>query len=394
MKLVALHTDFRIYWPARLNHLSKSLQKRGDELFVIEIAGKGSPYAFAESSNTSDMYWTCLFPEEELENISPAVAKKRVLLELDKIKPDAVLAGAFAFPSGAAAIDWSKKNNKSVIIFDDAKKENVPRSFIVNLIKRVFYYNIDAILCPSPDWNNTFNYWGFKNEAIFYGMDIVDNAFWKETQEEQLTIELPKRFFLCIGRQIPCKNFQMVIQAYQNVAHYTDYHLVFIGNGEDRSSLESLVNDAFRSRIHFFSFQNQKTLRQIYHKASFFILSSISETWGLVVNEAMASGLPIIVSKQCGCASTLIQDSANGFVFDANNQSELESILVKVFSLSQNELQDMKKRSLNIIDNWDLDRFSQGAIDAMDYALNNKRKKLYFVSKYLLKKWTGRYNQI
>ena len=394
MKIVALHTDFRIYWSARLKHLSESLRKRGDELVVIEIAGKGSPYAFAGPSDILDIDWICLFPEGDMENISSIDARKRVLAELEKIKPDVVLAGSFAYPSGAAAINWSKNNNKSVVIFDDAKKEDVPRSYLVNLIKKVFYSNVDAILCPSSDWDDTFRYWRLKKDAVFYGVDVVDNAFWYEFQEEQLAIELPKQFFLCVGRQIPCKNFQMVIRAYQNIACNTDYHLVFVGDGEERVLLERLVDDTFCSKVHFFSFQDQKTLRQIYHNASFLILSSVSETWGLVVNEAMASGLPIIVSKQCGCASTLVKNSVNGFVFDANKQSELESILVKVFSLSQNELQSMKKQSLDIICNWDLDRFSCGAIDAIDYARRNKRKPFYFLLKFMLNRWTGRYNPV
>ena len=69
MKIVFTHTDFRIYWPARLNALNTFLQNKGIDLEVIEIAGAGSPYNFAGTSNNNPSFWHCLFPDKRMEEI-------------------------------------------------------------------------------------------------------------------------------------------------------------------------------------------------------------------------------------------------------------------------------------------------------------------------------------
>lgn len=392
MRIVALHTDFRLYWPARLKKLSSDLERRGDKLTIIEISGKGSPYAFASKEIHTDLDWICLYPDGKMEDIPPGKAKKEIFELLNKINPDAILSGAIAFPSGASAVDWAKKNNKAVVIFDDSKLEDVPRNFIVNGVKRAIYSNVDAILCPAEDWLPTFQHWGFNKEAVFFGEDVVDNSFWNKKAD--YTKSLPKHYFLTVGRQIERKNFIGLLNAFysmQTSNPESKYELVLIGNGPQRESLENSVPDQLKNKVHFIDFQSQEDLREIYQRASVFILPSQSEQWGLVVNEAMAAGLPVIVSRQCGCAASLVQQ--NGFLFHANDTEQLVRILQKVDSLEKVVLKEKGNRSLEIIREWDLDRFSTGAIDAIDYATNHKRKPFYFLGKIILQKWNGRYNQ-
>ncbi|MDL2323427.1 glycosyltransferase family 4 protein [Bacteroidales bacterium OttesenSCG-928-A17] len=394
MRIVALHTDFRLYWPARLKKLSSDLEQRGDELTVVEISGKGSPYSFASKETNADLNWICLFPNERMEDLNPKEAKTTVLQKLDKLMPDAILSGSIAFSSGAAAVDWAKRNDKAVVIFDDSKLEDVPRNFIVNSVKKIIYSNVDAVLCPAEDWLNTFRFWGFKKEAVFFGEDVVDNQFW--TRKTTGTQELPDRYFLAVGRQIERKNFIVLLNAFylfrKNNPDST-YELVLVGDGPERKELEKRVPEEIKNKVHFFNFKEQEELREIYQRASVFILPSLSEQWGLVVNEAMAAGLPVIVSKQCGCASSLVSENQNGFLFNAGDTEQLVAVLQKINKLKDLELKNMGKKSQEIISQWDLDRFSKGAIDAVYYAVNNRRKPFYFLAKFLLNKWNGRYNQ-
>lgn len=393
MKVVALHTDFRLYWPARLKHLSLELEKRGDQLTIIEIAGKGSPYAFASESNDRPDNWLCLFPEEKIEDIDPKAAKKEIFKLLNEIRPEVIIAGAIAFPSGASAVDWAKRNNKAVVIFDDSKLEDVPRGFIVNTIKKMVYANVDAIFCPAEDWIDTFQYWGFSKEAVFFGEDVVDNHYWNiKTNDTQ---SLPKKYFLSVGRQIERKNLKTLVDSFCLLHKQhpdTGYELVLVGNGPQRKELEYSIPIQMKEKIHFLNFKSPVDLREIYQRAAFFVLPSRSEQWGLVVNEAMAAGLPIAVSRQCGCALSLVQRNENGFVFDANDVSELTNILIKVDQLSDEERMLMAEKSKEIIARWDLDRFSSGAIAAMEYAKENKKQPSSIFEKYLLRMWNGRYN--
>ena len=119
MKIVALHTDFRIYWPARLRKLNEVLNWRGDSLEVIEIAGLGSPYAFAAKRKEDDLLWHILFPNRKPEELDGATIKSSLFKALTRINPDVIIAGAIAFPSGALAVRWGQKTGTKVIIFDD-----------------------------------------------------------------------------------------------------------------------------------------------------------------------------------------------------------------------------------------------------------------------------------
>ena len=84
LKVVIVHTDFRIYWPARLKALTGYLLTRDISLDIVEISGSGSPYFFAEKINGQPGNWHCLFPEERMEDISPADANLSVLNKLDE----------------------------------------------------------------------------------------------------------------------------------------------------------------------------------------------------------------------------------------------------------------------------------------------------------------------
>jgi len=106
MKIVFTHTDFRIYWPARLRELTYFLNQRNIDLEIVEIAGKGSHYSFENSFRHLRSNWHCLFPDEKIEHVSFSRANLMLRKTLDNISPDIVFAGAIAFPSGAAAVRW------------------------------------------------------------------------------------------------------------------------------------------------------------------------------------------------------------------------------------------------------------------------------------------------
>ena len=90
-------------------------------------------------------------------------------------------------------------------------------------------------------------------------------------------------------------------------------------------------------QVRFPGFQNQRAMSAYYHAADCLVLPSLrDETWGLVVNEALAHGVPAVVSDQVGCAPDLIQDGATGAVFDAGDADSLAIALRRVLPLLNN----------------------------------------------------------
>ena len=375
MKVVVIHTDFRIYWPARLQALNVFLQEYGIDMEVIEIAGTGSPYAFAGKENANDVTWHILFPTKKMEELSNKYIKKELYKKLNSIQPDVLIAGAIAFPSGALSVAWAKKHKKKVICFDDAKIDAVPRSGLINFIKQQIYNGVYAILYPSADWDDTGRFWGFNKEQLFYGIDVVDNSFWQDYNEESTIAE---KYFLAVGRQIPKKNFFHIVFSYKK------YHerygakaipLVMVGEGVEHGRIERFIQkNHLTEKVKLLPFKTQSELKSIYHKSEAFIISSDNtETWGLVINESMACGIPVIASDQCGATHTLVKDGVNGYSFSLDDSNDLYNKMCLYHELTQDKKDGMRHQALETIKDWDLSRFCKGCYDAIQYVIVQKR---------------------
>ncbi len=404
--LVALvHTDFRLYWPSRIMALFNYLNKTGDHLRVIEIAGRGSPYSFSGAAE-HDAYWSCLFPQKQMEDIPSSAAAESIYQVLDEIHPDVVISGPIAYPSGAAAVRWARRRKKPVVIMDNARLQDVPRSPIVNWVKRRIYANVDALLIPALSHVRDYKFWGLAEEQMFFGVNVVDNDFFAvraalaRNNDEAVRAKygLPKRFFLGIGRQIPKKNWLALIHAFASVNSTVaaEWGLVLVGDGPEAKRLQSAAEKT-DGRVVFLPFQNQENLSEIYGVAVCFILPSLyGETWGNVINEAMACRLPVMVSEQCGCAETLVRDGYNGWQFDPHNNDQLAALINKFISLSEEERKQMGENSFQIIRQWALDRFCEGIWQAVQFCMKKPARGYAapVIDRIILNLWKGRYRPV
>lgn len=397
MKIVALHTDFRIYWPARLKSLSDFLISQGNSLEVIEIAGEGSPYAFAGRKKTNDLKWHILRPNDKPEDLSGKEVKQELFNLLDSINPDVIFAGAIAFPSGALAVQWCKKNNKGVIIFDDAKIEAVKRNGLINFIKQSVYNGVDAMLYPAKEqWSETGHFWGFEDERMFDAVDVVDNDFWSSEKSEN---PYGFEYMMAVGRQIPKKNYLTIVKAYhkyaETVGRNNAYKFILIGDGpEHKTIMDYIKKNALNDLVVCHEFMNQQDLRRCYTHANLLCSNSnSSETWGLVINEAMCCGCAIIASKECGATDVLVHESDNGYKTLCNDIDGLADAFIKYHNLTKQEKSKMAEASRQIISQWGLERFSYGVYNAAKYVINNKRRP-NILSRIIINKWNGRYNPV
>lgn len=390
MNIAIIHTDFRLYWPARLQALQCFLKTKKMTLHIIELAGSGSPYAFAERSHLAIENWSTLFPEKKMEDLSGANIKKQLYTLLQKINPEVIIAGAIAFPSGALSINWAKKNKRGIVIFDDAQITDVPRNKIINFIKRRIYKNVDAMFYPASTWEETGFFWNFKAEQLFYGVNTVDNYFWKQSEKTK------KKYHLFIGRLIPEKNITFLLNAYQKIKDkFQDFpELWFVGDGIEKKTIDKYIKDFHIETVETLPFVTQEELRSIYKSAECLILPSIKETWGLVINEAMASGLPIIASTQCGATATLVKEGINGYQFNPFDVQSLVEKWEKFYLQNPTDKIKMGQESYRIIQEWGLDKFTSGAYQAIEYALQHKSNYKGIIDYCIINLWKGRYRPI
>jgi glycosyltransferase involved in cell wall biosynthesis len=381
-----------MYWPPRLLALGRSLRKRGDELFVIEIAGNGSPYDFVGQNHTNrELAWSVLFPNGDLRQMSGRKMARAVEGKLDE------------FPSGAAAVRWARRNHVGIVIFDNARLEDVPRCRVTEFVKQRIYANIDAVLIPAESHTSSYIHWGIKRNYMFFGVNVVDNK-WFSSRADVLRLEktkflrdkkLPSKFFLGVGRHIEKKNWVMCLEAYRQYRQRSSesmWGLVLIGDGSEHACLEETIVNRSIHDVYLPGTISGDDLVNFYAAAGALVLPSLyGETWGLVVNEAMACGLPILVSRQCGCAETLVQNGMNGLVFSPENPEELAACMLQMSSLSDEERSKMGLSSKEIVRSWGLERFVEGAEAAISACSNMDRGFVSVLDRLLIGYWNGRF---
>ncbi len=161
-----------------------------------------------------------------------------------------------------------------------------------------------------------------------------------------------------------------------------------MGDGPLRSELCQLINDlGLEGSVLLTGFRQYADLPAYYGLASAFILASTTDQWGLVVNEAMASSLPVLVSNRCGCARDLVREGVNGYTFDPYDEEGLAELMFRTADLARGEsaLQKMGAASREIIKAWGPDRFAGGLLGAVETALQHPCPQTDLVARMLLR---------
>ncbi len=139
--------------------------------------------------------------------------------------------------------------------------------------------------------------------------------------------------------------------------------VVFLGNGQLRDELERLAQDPPRVNVFFPGFQNQTQLSRFYHAADLLILPSReSETWGLVVNEALHHGLPCVVSEAVGCAPDIVEANITGMVFETGSSQSLASALQQAFNFVGRD--DVRRSCRQMVSGYSVEGAAKGIAEA------------------------------
>ena len=223
-------------------------------------------------------------------------------------------------------------------------------------------------------------------DRIFPGYDVVDNEHFQRGAAQaqanapalRARLGLPENYFLASSRFIEKKNLPRLLSAfaaYKESAPAGSWPLVLLGDGPLRAQLEDQIRQLNLTRhVTLPGFKQYQDLPVYYGLARAFIHASTSEQWGLVVNEAMAAGLPVLVSAQCGCAADLVVDGRNGFVFNPCNVDEMAAMLKRV-TTDECDLRAMGAASREIIANWSPAKFANGMRQAVECAMSNNRSQ-------------------
>jgi glycosyltransferase involved in cell wall biosynthesis len=214
---------------------------------------------------------------------------------------------------------------------------------------------------------------GFPRDNIVTGYDVIDNRHYASgadnAREDAAAVRrkhgLPERYIFCCSRLVQKKNLFFLLKAFDRYRRSTNdaWDLVIVGEGPLRDAIASRISElGLASHVHLLGRKSYDELPDLYGLARAFVLPSLNDEWGLVVNEAMAAGLPVLVSKGAGCHEDLVEEGVNGYVFDPSNTAQLEGLLLKLSTAANCEAMGCASR--RIISQWDLDLFASGLTEA------------------------------
>jgi glycosyltransferase involved in cell wall biosynthesis len=237
---------------------------------------------------------------------------------------------------------------------------------------------------------------GILKNLIVTGYDVIDNDYFAQNsravQTEQAALrkrhQLSDHFFLASNRFVEKKNLPRLFQAFARYRQLTgkgSWQLVLLGDGELRPYFERLLKEYELTEVVLLTgFKQYSDLPVYYGLASVFIHASTTDQWGLVVNEAMACGLPVLVSNRCGCAPDLVQDGVNGFTFDPYDVDELTGLMFKISS-GNVDRDAMGAASREIISHWTPKTFATNLLRAAESAMKAPQVPVGILDTLLLK---------
>ncbi len=267
----------------------------------------------------------------------------------------------------------------------DLKRSKLKRS-ARRVLMNVLYGKVCAGCLPIGSLNRAFyQAHGVSDEKLFTVPYAVDNSFFIQAADRfkekgnalksELGLPLDRKLILFASKLMERKRPQDVLEAFDSIkSTCPPAALMFVGSGEQEGLLTKMVRDRNISDVHFFGFQNQSELSKFYAVADVFVFPSENEPWGLILNEAMCAGLPLIVSEEIGAAADLVRNGENGFTFPARNVDQLSQHLRTLLTDDLLRAQ-MGAKSRTMIEDWDYERCVSGILSAVDYVSKPKARR-------------------
>ncbi len=300
-----------------------------------------------------------------------------------KDRPDAVVLIGWSFLTLVQALMACRKLRIPTIVRGDSNNLN-KRYFLVKLAHRVLLPLYDALLNVGIMNKQFYLGYGVPEEKIFQAHHFVDNAFFEarlnEIKDERTVLrakwDIPQNAvcFLFAGKLQKIKRVFDLLKAFEKAwRENSSMHLLIAGDGEDMQQLKEFVREKSLP-VTFAGFLNQREIVKAYAVADCLVLpSSPAESWGLVVNEAFACGLPAIVSDGVGCWPDLIVEGKTGSVFPRRNIPALADKLVE-FARDPARLKTMGLQAKGLIREYSVEDTVKGTLEALRYALENGKK--------------------
>ena len=416
-----LWVQYGPYHSARFMALKKHAGSA--KVHALEFSNQTSVYAWNRSELPKDLITLC--PGAVAEELPFLQVFRQARRAFAALKLDVCFLPSYSPSQSLAALLAAKSLGIRTVMMNESHAGTSKAKGLAATVKRRLVGLFDTALVGGRPQKRYIASLGLPEKKILTGYDAVDNDYFAKksaevrNQEKEIRAKyrLPEHYFLSLGRFVAKKNLPTLIKSFRKLLDTRpdcQTHLVLVGSGENETALRSLCHDLRlpvydktsagieteptnaeseneTPGVHFYGFRQVAENPVFYALADAFVLPSLYEEWGLVVNEAMACGLPVVVSETAGCAEDLLPPHRlvaphgisadlrarlvqlngcirqNGFLFNPRSVQALANALI-VLEASPEIREKMAQAGRQVIDRFSCENFAANALLAANAA--------------------------
>jgi glycosyltransferase involved in cell wall biosynthesis len=306
-----------------------------------------------------------------------------IIQELVRNDYDVVIAGGYASFATQISFFLCKARNIPFMLWSGStiNEPSLLRKISLPLVKFIIRHS-DAFIAYGTRAKEYLEYLGASSEKVFIAYNTVDTDFFMQrcsqlkAQKSELKDKIgikTKKVVLYVGQLIERKNVKTLIEAYSKLKDKLDVALLIVGDGPQKNELKNLCIEDNINDVFFVGFKQREELPQYYAMSDLFVLPPLQEVWGLVLNEAMACGLPVIATSSVGASKDLIIDGQNGFIVPPKNTQYLYNALKNI--LDSGAGPKMGICSKKIIEKFSIQNSASSFVKTVNFTLNHLERR-------------------
>lgn len=247
---------------------------------------------------------------------------------------DVIVIGMYSTPTGMLAVQYLRNHSIPFIISSDGGMAKAD-SGVKYKIKKHFISSADGWLSTGKITSEYLQHYGADADKIYVypftsvsRNDIIAQPLSLENKQKYRDeLDIKEEFiFLSVGQFIYRKGYDVLLNASKDINKNIGIYVV---GGKPTEEYECLIKQFNLNNVHFIDFMSKRELSRYYKASDIFVLPTREDIWGLVINEAMSYGLPVITTDKCVAGIEMVHDGLNGFIIPADNIDALKSSLNK-----------------------------------------------------------------
>ncbi len=324
--------------------------------------------------------WRVKRKELEYSEGNYSLLPLRLPFYLNKFCPDIIISTELGIRTWIA-LGYAKLMRKKILIWSDEYLIGLSKyANFRPLIRKVLVKMVNGFCSCGIENKKYLQFLGASSERIFNTSIAIENSFFSEnaTRESRKKVredlQLNGTVFFNIGQIIGRKGIDRLLKVWATLPDEVlkNSTLLIVGGGEDKEKVMKLSKSLKLSNVVFVPPKPWAELPSYYAAGDIFIFPTLEDAWGLVVNEAMACGKPILCSKYAGCCPELIKEGENGYSFDPLNKETARAAIINMCEKEKHEIERMGQGSKEIVSEFTNERMIDRFKKVIYYCLEQK----------------------